>query len=106
LKLSRGTAAFIAGIAVTGALASAALTVTPASASPATHSVQVPSWLHVQAAPRAVALESCGRWPQFGLGKGKRGQVVPGVEEWPVNSRGRQTSDGFVACQSGKVVTP
>lgn len=66
----------------------------------------VPAWLHAEPAPRWVALDACGRWPQFGLGKGRRGQVVAAAEVWPVNGKGRQTSDGFVACESGKVSLP
>lgn len=70
------------------------------------HAPAVPPWLHVQPAPRRVARDACGRWPQYGLGTDKRGQVVPGVLVWPVDSKGRQVSDGFVACESGKVAMP
>lgn len=63
-------------------------------------------WLHVQAAPRWVARDACGRWPQYGLGKDMRGQVVPGAEVWPLNEHGQQVTDGVVICRSGKVAGP
>jgi hypothetical protein len=71
---------------------------------PAGHTVKVPAWLHMIRAPRSVARDACGRWPQFGLGKDKRGQIVPGEEIWPAGPGWR--SDGIVFCASGFVAQP
>lgn len=60
----------------------------------------LPRWFHAMPAPRYVALDACGRWPQYGLGNDKRGQVVPGVEVWAPHT------DGAVYCASGHVSTP
>jgi len=51
-------------------------------------------------APKRVALDACGRWPKYGLGENKKGQIVPGVEVWAPNT------DGAVYCQSGHVSLP
>jgi hypothetical protein len=60
----------------------------------------MPKWFHVVRAPNRVALDACGRWPKYGLGENKKGQIVPGVEVSAPNT------DGAVYCESGHVSTP
>lgn len=143
MKLSRGTAAFIAGSALAASIAGSAVTFTPpafaASAHsaplmenvtdspPLTHPVIVaartmavratatafndgfrdaPAWLRIVPVSQHEARDACGLWPQHGMGQGKRGQVVPGVEVFTVNRHGVPVGDGDVHCQSDRIARP